>query len=117
MSALQAGDIFSNQRNPYEFKGSRYIKMKRTVLFVANTEIEVGFYYGTSYVSYTDGCFSVYNIRCLVGANRLFIDDNRIFYWLALNAAMLVLLQPIFMRLSRTYSNWFVKYDPDWGNQ
>jgi hypothetical protein len=43
------------------------------------------------------------------------IDDNRIFYWLVLNAVLLILLQPVFMRLSRSlWLSWFVKYDPDW---
>ncbi len=110
------GYIFQS-RNPYEFKGSRYIKMEKNCPVCGQpTEIEVGFYYGTSYVSYAlTVAFSVTTFVAwwvLIGFS---IDDNRIFYWLALNAAMLVLLQPIFMRLSRTlWLSWFVKYDPDW---
>jgi hypothetical protein len=80
------------------------------------TEIEVGFYYGTSYVSYAlTVAFSIATFLIwwlLIGFS---IDDNRIFYWLTMNAVLLILLQPVFMRLSRTlWLSWFVKYDPNW---
>ena len=80
------------------------------------TEIEVGFYYGTSYVSYAvTVAFSVATFIAwwvLIGFS---IDDNRIFYWLTINAVLLVVLQPVFMRLSRSlWLSWFVKYDPEW---
>jgi uncharacterized protein (DUF983 family) len=80
------------------------------------TEIEVGFYYGTSYVSYA---LSV----ALSGASLvawwliigLSTEDNRFFFWMGFNALLLVLLQPWLMRLSRSFwISWFVKYDPDW---
>ncbi len=80
------------------------------------TDIEVGFYYGTSYVSYAlTVAFSVATFIgwwVLIGFS---IDDNRIFWWLGLNAFLLIALQPVFMRLSRTlWLSWFVKYDPQW---
>lgn len=80
------------------------------------TEIEVGFYYGTSYVSYA---LSV----ALSGASLvawwliigLSTDDNRFFFWMGFNALLLILLQPWLMRLSRSFwISWFVNYDPDW---
>ena len=80
------------------------------------TEIEVGFYYGTSYVSYalTVG-FSIATCAVwwlLIGFS---IEDNRIFWWLGLNSFFLLALQPVFMRISRTlWLSWFVKYDPEW---
>jgi hypothetical protein len=38
-----------------------------------------------------------------------------VFYWLAFNAVLLIVLQPPLMRFSRTlWLSWFVKYDPDW---
>lgn len=82
------------------------------------TEIEVGFYYGTSYVSYAlTVAFSVATAiawKVLIGMT-FNIDDNRIFYWFITNAILMVLLQPIFIRLSRSmWLSWFVKYDPDW---
>jgi hypothetical protein len=80
------------------------------------TELEVGFYYGTSYVSYAvTVAFSVATFIMwwvLIGFS---IDDNRIFWWLGINAFLLIVLQPIFMRLSRSlWISWFVKYDQDW---
>ncbi len=78
------------------------------------TEIEVGFYYGTGYVSYALAiAFSVATFIAwwvLIGFS---INDNRIFWWLGINTALLLLLQPPIMRLSRTlWLSWFVKYNP-----
>lgn len=110
------GYIFQS-KNPYELKGSRYIKMNTNCPVCGQpTEIEVGFYYGTSYVSYAlTVAFSVTTFVAwwvLIGFS---IDDNRIFYWLAINSALLLLMQPLFMRLSRSlWFSWFVKYDSNW---
>ena len=82
------------------------------------TEIEVGFYYGTGYVSYalsvalTVSTFVAWKV--LIGMT-FDIDDNRIFYWLGTNIAILLLLQPVLMRLARSlWLSWFVKYEPKW---
>lgn len=80
------------------------------------TEIEVGFYYGTSYVSYAlTVAYSVATFIAwwvLIGFS---LYDNSIIYWLIFNGITLLLLQPVFMRLSRSlWLSWFVKYDPDW---
>jgi uncharacterized protein (DUF983 family) len=82
------------------------------------TEIEVGFYYGTGYVSYAlsiafiVSCFVAWWV--LIGMS-FSIDDNRIFYWLGVTITLLLICQPLIMRLSRTlWLSWFVKYDPDW---
>lgn len=80
------------------------------------TEIEVGFYYGTSYVSYalTVG-ISIASLLLWWLLIGLSTDDNRFFYWIAVNAGLLILLQPWLMRVSRSlWISWFVKYDPDW---
>ncbi len=103
--------------NAYAFKGSKYISMHEFCPTCGQrTEIEVGFYYGTSYVSYAiTVAFSIATCVAwwvLVGFS---IDDNRIFWWLGINTFFLLALQPVFMRLSRTlWLSWFVKYDPDW---
>ena len=80
------------------------------------TEIEVGFYYGTGYVSYV---LSI--LLCVLSLSLwwvtigLSVDDNRFFYWLGLNAVFLIVLQPWLMRLSRSiWISWFVKHDPLW---
>ena len=80
------------------------------------TEIEVGFYYGTSYVSYvlTVG-LSVATLVAWWVIIGLSVNDNRFFYWMGFNAVFLLLLQPWLMRFSRSlWISWFVKYDPDW---
>jgi len=80
------------------------------------TEIEVGFYYGTSYVSY--GLTVAYSVATFIAWWVLLgfsLYDNSIIYWLIFNGVTLLLLQPVFMRLSRSlWLSWFVKYDPDW---
>jgi hypothetical protein len=80
------------------------------------TELEVGFYYGTGYVSY--GLTVVLSLLSLLIwwiVIGLSTSDNRFFYWVGFNAALLIVLQPWLMRFSRSlWISWFVKYDPDW---
>ena len=80
------------------------------------TEIEVGFYYGTSYVSYVlTVAISVATLVAWYVLIGMSTSDNRFFYWLGFNSILLILLQPWLMRLSRSiWISWFVKYDPDW---
>lgn len=82
------------------------------------TEIEVGFYYGTSYVSYVlTVALSVATFVSWYVSIGMSVSDNRFFIWLIANAVLLILLQPWLMRLSRSiWISWFVKYDPDWPN-
>jgi len=80
------------------------------------TEIEVGFYYGTGYVSYAlSVAFSVATFFAwwvLIGFS---LDDTRFFWWMGTNAVAMIVLQPLFMRLSRSiWLSWFVQYDKDW---
>lgn len=80
------------------------------------TEIEVGFYYGTSYVSYALGVAFVVAVfvawYVLIGFS---IDDNRLFWCMGVAIAGLIVLQPVLMRLSRSlWLSWFVKYDANW---
>ena len=80
------------------------------------TEIEVGFYYGTSYVSYAMSIgLSVASLVAWWIIIGLSTDDDRFFFWLGFNAVLLIVLQPWLMRLSRSvWISWFVKYDRDW---
>lgn len=80
------------------------------------TEIEVGFYYGTGYVSYAlTIAISVATFLAWWIFIGLGIYDNRVFWWLGLNATLLILLQPLLMRLSRSiWISWFVSYDKNW---
>jgi uncharacterized protein (DUF983 family) len=84
------------------------------------TEIEVGFYYGTGYVSYAlsiallVATFVAWKVLIGMTFN---IDDNRMFYWMGSAFVVLIIMQPVLMRLSRIlWLSWFVKYDPDWKN-
>jgi hypothetical protein len=46
------------------------------------------------------------------------LDDNRIFYWMFGSIALVILLQPVFMRLSRSiWIAMFVKYNSNWKNE
>ena len=79
-------------------------------------ELEVGFWYGTGYVSYgLSLAFSVATFIAwwlLVGLST---QDYRFFIWMGLNGLLLVVMQPWIMRLSRVvYLYFFVPYDPDY---
>lgn len=80
------------------------------------TDLEVGFYYGTSYVSYALAvavCVASFIAWWLLIGFSL--KDARFFWWMGFNAVLLIVLQPLLMRLSRTlWLSWFVKYDPNW---
>lgn len=80
------------------------------------TEIEVGFYYGTSYVSYAlTVALSVFSLAIWWLTIGLSTNDNRFFYWIGVNSVVLLFLQPWLMRISRSlWISWFVRYDPDW---
>lgn len=112
----RTGKLFTHS-NPYDLKNT--VKMNRQCPVCGQpTEIEVGFYYGTGYVSYAlTTAFSVTTFIAwwvLIGVST---EDNRFFWWLGINAVLMVLLQPVIMRLSRSlWLSWFVKYDPNWRN-
>ncbi len=110
------GYLFKSS-NPYALKHSDYIKMNDTCPVCGQpTDLEVGFYYGTSYVSYAlTVAFSAASFVAWWVLLGFSLYDNRIFWWLGVNAALLLALQPPFMRLSRSlWLSWFVRYDPDW---
>lgn len=101
--------------NPYAFKG--LMKMhERCPVCSQPLDMEPGFYYGTGYVSYALAtAFSGFTFVAwwvLIGFST---SDNRFFWWLGINAVLLLLLQPVLMRLSRTvWLSFFVRYSPDW---
>jgi len=108
------GDLFETA-NAYDLKNNMKMN-ERCKVCGQRTEIEVGFYYGTSYVSYAlTVAFSVATFIVWWIIIGISINDNRIFYWLGINSVLLLVLQPFFMRLSRTlWLSWFVKYDAEW---
>lgn len=110
------GKLFVSDK-AYALKGSKYIKMHTNCPECDQpTEIEVGFYYGTSYVSYALGvAFSVAVFVAWWVLLGISIYDNSLFWYLGVNSVLLLVMQPPLMRLSRTmWLSWFVSYDPDW---
>ena len=110
-------------REGYLFKSTNAFDLKHIVDMNDNcpvcgqkTEIEVGFYYGTSYVSYALGVAFIVSV--FVAWYVLFgfsINDNSLFWCMGVAIAGLLILQPVLMRLSRSlWLSWFVKYDADW---
>jgi hypothetical protein len=99
------------------------IKYKKNLLMYKDcpvcgqpTEIEIGFYYGTSYVSYViTVALSVASLVAWYVIIGMSTSDDRFFYWLGFNSLLLIVMQPLIMRLSRSFwISWFVKFDPDW---
>ena len=80
------------------------------------TDLEIGFYYGTGYVSYLVAllisvlCFLFW--WAIIGFS---FTDNRFIYWIIFNSVFLIVLQPWLMRFSRSlWISCFVRYDPYW---
>jgi uncharacterized protein (DUF983 family) len=109
------GKLFKSD-NPYALKGHAYIQMNEFCPVCGQrTEIEPGFYYGTSYVSYAlTVAFSATTFVAWWVLLGFSLNDNSIFWWLGINSFLMIALQPVFMRLSRSvWLSWFVKYDAD----
>ena len=108
------GNMFKTT-NPYNLKN--FMQMNETCPVCGQVfDIEVGFYYGTSYVSYA---FAVALSAATFVAWWLLIgisvNDNRVFYWLGFNSVLLLALQPPMMRVARTiWLSFFVYYDKNW---
>jgi uncharacterized protein (DUF983 family) len=75
-------------------------------------EIEVGFYYGTGYVSYALSVAITVAVAVAFAILHGFnLQDNSVFIFLGLDITLLVLIQPWLMRLSRVlYLYMFVGY-------
>ena len=111
------GQMFKDN-NPYRKFSLKHIFDMHDNCPVCNQkyDMEPGFWYGTAYVSYALAVpVSVTTVVAwfvLIGVSP---EDNRIFYWLVLNAVLLMVLQPWLMRLSRViYIRFFVSYDADY---
>jgi hypothetical protein len=78
--------------------------------------MEPGFYYGTSIISYALTFFlSVATFGLWFATIGMSLNDNRVFWWIGFNAVVLVLLQPPMMRISRTiWLSFFVRYNKNW---
>lgn len=112
------GDLFQS-KNPYALKRHAFMKMhEKCPVCGQPTEIEVGFYYGTSYVSYA--LTIALSVATFIAWKVLFgltfdVNDDSIFWWFGANVILLLLTQPLFMRLARTlWLSWYVRYNKNW---
>lgn len=99
-------------RNPYDLKRSTDMP-EHCPVCGQPFELQTGFYFGTGYVSYalSVGLTGISFLICYL-AGMISIYDNSIYYWLAVNAALLIVLQPPLARLSRSiWIAFFVRYD------
>jgi uncharacterized protein (DUF983 family) len=83
------------------------------------TDIELGFYYGTGYVSYLISlliCGITFILWFLVIGFSF--HDKRFVTWVIFNSVLLLALQPWLMRFSRSlWLSFFVRYEPGWRNK
>ncbi|MBD0276570.1 MAG: DUF983 domain-containing protein [Bacteroidota bacterium] len=106
-------------KHPLTFNFKRNMQMnERCPVCGQLTDIEVGFYYGTGYVSYVIAlvlsAVSFVLWWLIIGFS---FKDHRFFYWITFNAVLLIALQPWLMRFARSlWLSWFVRYDPEWKN-
>jgi uncharacterized protein (DUF983 family) len=108
------GNLFV-QQNPYKLHGLMRMH-EHCEICGQTTDMEPGFYYGTSFVSYALSiAISVATLIAWWLTIGFSLHDNRFFWWMGLNAMLLVLLQPPLMRLSRTvWLYFFIRYSPRW---
>lgn len=78
-------------------------------------ELQTGFYFGTGYVGYALTVFiSAVTLVLWWFTIGMSVSDNSVMWWLGVNAAIVLLLQPILQRLSRSiWIAFFVRYEPD----
>lgn len=105
------GNLFTS-RNPYQLKKITEMP-EHCPVCGQKTELEVGFYYGTGFVSYgLSVLFSVISFILWLVTIGVSVRDNRIFWWMGINIAVTILIQPLLMRLSRSiWIAFFVKYE------
>ena len=108
------GDMFQSS-NPWKLRST--MKMNKHCAVCGQPfDIEVGFYFGSSYVSYAMSvALSVTTFVAWWTLIGFSYQDNRFFYWLSFNCVLLLLLQPYLMCVARTgWLSFFVRYDRNW---
>ena len=108
------GNMFNNN-NPWNLK-KVFSMPEKCPVCRQPYQLEVGFWYGTGYVSYF---LSVIYLLVTFLAWWLIIglsvDDNRFFGWMAFAVISLIVLQPWLMRFSRVlYLYFFIKYNENY---
>ena len=116
-SRCRTGDMFLVQ-NSYNLRA--FMKMNdRCPVCDQVMEIEVGFWYGTSYISYALAvALSVASCIAWWGLIGFSLNDSRFFWWMGFNLVALVITQPYLMRLSRAiWLSFFARYNANWRNE
>jgi uncharacterized protein (DUF983 family) len=115
------GEMFIG-KNPYKKLSLKYIfdMPEQCAECGQKFDMEPGFWYGTGFVSYGLAVFiSILTFilwLVLIGVS-VKEGDHRIFWWLGVNAFILLIIQPWLMRFSRAlYIRFFVNYDKDYKN-
>jgi uncharacterized protein DUF983 len=108
------GPMFTNS-NPWNLK-KVFSMPKNCPECGQKYELELGFWYGTGYVSYAlSVAFCVASFVAWYVLIGMSTEDNRVFWWMGINIFLLIALQPWLMRISRViYLYFFVKYDPNY---
>lgn len=104
-------------RHPLTFRLNRNTDMHDVCPVCGQpTDIEVGFYYGTGYISYLAALlFTIIYFLLWLALIGFSFSDNRFLIWIISNSVFLVGLQPWLMRFSRIFwLSCFVDYDPEW---
>jgi uncharacterized protein (DUF983 family) len=108
------GDMFQD-KNPWHLKNT--MKMNKECPVCGQPlDIEVGFYFGSGYVSYAFTiALSVASFVAWWFTIGFSLYDDRVWYWLIFNAVFLIAMQPYLMRVARTgWLAFFVWYDKNW---
>ncbi len=105
------GNLFINT-NPYDLRSTMQMPEVCPVCG-QQFELQTGFYFGTGFVSYgLTVLFSGITFAIWWFTVGMSVRDNRIWWWLGLNAGLLLLLQPPIQRLARSvWIAFFVRYD------
>ncbi|GAA4458140.1 DUF983 domain-containing protein [Rurimicrobium arvi] len=111
------GKLFTRS-NPYNF-GSAMEMPEHCPVCGQKFELQTGFYFGTGYVSYGLSVAALATVfvawAVLFG---LSYTDNSIFWCLGTAIVLLLLIQPLLQRLSRSiWIAFFVRYDQNWRSE
>lgn len=102
-------------KNPYDLKN--FMKMNdHCPVCNQPLDMEPGFYYGTNMISYALAVLiSAASLLAWWGLIGFSLKDNRFLWWIFVNAVLLIVIQPLLMRISRTvWLSFFVRYSPNW---
>jgi uncharacterized protein (DUF983 family) len=110
----RTGNLFT-EPNPYNLR-KMMLMPERCLVCNHRFEEQPAFFFGTGYVSYAlTVAFSITTFILWYKFIGISTRDNRLLYWFITNALLMLLLQPILQRLSRSiWLAFFVRYDPDW---